>query len=139
MLTQPFVSTKVSQFILWTLRQEMRFRTWLQHLMLHFAVIQAFRKFVLHHPRWAASLFDEYFLMGKAAPLLDRYLQTAILPTADELATAWADQLGPMAPSRYSPGRIEVQLAAADFLSFLAAELRKYQISSAQRPHGATL
>ena len=128
MFTQPFLSAKLSKFFQWSLQQEMKLRGWLQQLILKLAILQAFRKFVLRHPRWAASLFDEYFLMGQAAPLLARYVQSATLPTPAELVTLWADQLGPLAPSPYSPRRLEAQLVAADFLKFLESELRHYQV-----------
>lgn len=128
MLTKAILTTNATQFFQWLWRQELNIRSWLQQLILKLAIIQAFRKFVLCHPRWAASLFDEYFLMGQAAPLLTRYAQSARLPTPDELVTVWADQLGPLAPSPYSLRRTEAALAAADFLCYLEAELRKYQV-----------
>ncbi len=139
MLSQPFISEKLGRFFQWMLGQELKLRLWLQQLILRLAVLQAFRKFARSHPRWAASLFDEYFLTGQAAPLLTRYVQTGLLPSADELAMAWADQLGPLAPSPYSLRRTEAKLAAADFLRYLETELQKYQMFQAQMPHASTL
>lgn len=130
MLINTILASVPQRFFHWLLDQEIKLRIWLQHLILRQAVAQAFQKFILRHPRWAASLFDEYFLISKAEPLLIRYLQSAMPPTANELAAAWADQLGPTAPAWFSPRCLDTALAAADFLKYLEAELQNYKIIS---------
>ena len=102
---------------------ETRFRTWLHRLMLQTAVSSAYQTFAEIHPRWATSLFDEYFLRGQAAPLLARYLQTESLPTPNELAKAWFDQFGPLWPRAATRSATEVTQVASDFLQVLNAEL----------------
>lgn len=91
--------TNSKTFLVWAIQAETKIRHWLQQLMLRRAVAQAFQEFLMTHPRWAASLFDEYFLKGSAEPLLARYLESTIPPTPAELAAIWANQLGPMSPS----------------------------------------
>ena len=102
---------------------EAGFRAWLQHLLLQTAVSSAYHTFAQEHPFWAASLFDEYFLRGQAAPLLARYLQTESLPTPNELAKAWFDQFGPLWPRAATRSDTEVTKVASDFLQVLNAEL----------------
>ena len=105
--------------------QETKFRGWLRRLRLSLAVSRAYQKFSERHPRWAASLFDEYFLRGQATPLLARYAQSAEPPTATQLAHAWFDQFGLMMSPPSKARRTEVIAVVGDFLGALEAELRR--------------
>jgi hypothetical protein len=112
----------------WLLRRKILLRKWLRRPLLQVATRHAYRKFEKQYPTWAASLFDEYFLQGSAAPLLDRYAQPFNPPTPKELALAWFDQLGPLAPKSFRRRLNEVSWVAADFLWILEAELRQYEL-----------
>ena len=69
MLTRMFLVKLPSYIFRWILSQEARLHLWLQHLLLPIAVTDAYRCFADQYPRWANSLFDEYFLAGSAAPI----------------------------------------------------------------------
>jgi hypothetical protein len=56
------------------------------------AVERAYRRFAELHPRWANSLFDEYFLTRHAAPILSSIHRRGRWPTAYELSLAWFAQ-----------------------------------------------
>lgn len=123
MLNKRTLSKSLGHILSKLLRLETRFRGWLDRVRLQLAVSSAYQKFAETHPRWAASLFDEYFLRGQAAPLLARYVQAADPPTPVELARAWFDQFGPLLPASARGNGGEVTEAASDFLQVLRAEL----------------
>jgi hypothetical protein len=101
-----------------------RLRSWLARRLLDRAIARAYRQFARRHPRWAESLFDEYFLTHAAAPLLSYPRR----PTPAELARAWAAQfaLPPVSWPNGSPD--EAVLVAADFLCYLDDELDRIAI-----------
>ncbi len=120
------VIANVSSYSLgWILKQETKIHQWLERLTLQTAIAHAYKPFSEQHPRWAASLFDEYFLNGSAAPLLRRYLHSTEPLAPSELANAWFNQLGPMCSSIFKRGTAEANQIAADFLSRFEAELKK--------------
>jgi len=94
-----------------------------ERLAFQVALARAYTAFARRYPQWAATLFDEPFLRGAAAPLLARCLMRDKPPQASELASAWADQLAWRGETR-AQGLAEVTPAAADFLQELTAELR---------------
>jgi hypothetical protein len=105
-----------------------RIRAWLgrdrAQLALQLALARAFATFADRHPNWAASLFDQSFLVGPAAPLLARCLTPAGSPDPSELAHVWAAQLGPENTTR--AGRLsEATAVSGDFLRMFEAELRQ--------------
>ena len=90
-------SAQPHKLLAWLKQQKMNLQGWYQQRVLKQAIRRAYRKFVGHHPRWAASLFDKHFLTGSAAPLLASVTQLGRLPDADELAAAWVAQIGSLA------------------------------------------
>ncbi len=91
------------------------------------ALYSAHRLWAKRYPQWAAAFFDEHFLRTRFLPLLDQ--QATVTPTA--LAQAWVAQF-------YGAVRLEQQLVteltpvAADFLHFLAGELRYFEEEARQ-------
>lgn len=106
---------------------------WLQQWALQRAVERAYATFTQHHPELAASLFDEHFLQHGAASLLTRFVQHPSHLDANELAAAWAKQLGPANSTVGELRRIELTLAAADFLAWLDVEIRQSPLLCAGR------
>ena len=126
MFPKRLIKTDLLRFLPGRITQETKFQGWLRRLRLSLAVSSAYQKFSERHPRWVASLFDEYFLRGQAAPLLARYAQSAEPPTATQLAHAWFDQFGLMMSPPSKERRTEVIAVAGDFLGVLEAELRRF-------------
>jgi AAA ATPase domain len=106
---------------------EDRVRRWLgrdpQQLAFQAALASALATFADQHPDWAASLFDQHFLSGPAAPLLARCLTSSGAPEAEDLAAAWADQLGSDQATR-EEWIAKATPVAAHFLHTLEKELR---------------
>lgn len=98
---------------------------WLQQWALHRAAERAYATFTRHHPKLAAALFDEHFLRHGAAALLVGFWQHPTHLDAAELATAWAKQLGPANSTATELRKVELTLAAADFLDWLDLEIRQ--------------
>lgn len=92
------------------------------------AVYSAHRLWAKRYPEWEAAFFDEHFLRTRVLQLLGE--KPTITPM--ELAQAWIAQF-------YGVVRREQQLlteltpVAADFLYFVASELRYFE-AEAQRP-----
>jgi len=63
-------------------------------LAFRIALARACATFARNYPQWTASLFEESFLPGRAAPLLARCLLRDAPPDPAELATVWAEQRG---------------------------------------------
>ncbi len=105
----------------------------LQQWALHRAVERVYTTFSRRHPELAASLFDEHFLKHGAAALLTRFVQHPTHLDAGELATAWAKQLGPANSTVTELRRVELALAAADFLDWLDLEIRQSPLLRAGR------
>ncbi|MFN8459612.1 MAG: hypothetical protein U0401_34030 [Anaerolineae bacterium] len=128
MFPRQLIATASLRFLPEWITQETKFQGWLRRLKLSQALSSTYQKFSQRHPRWVASLFDEYFLRGQAAPLLARYAQSVEeLPTATELANAWFDQLGLLMSSPSQERRTEVIAVAGDFLGVLDAEWRRLE------------
>jgi uncharacterized protein YeaO (DUF488 family) len=114
-----------------TLRKAYQPPRWLRLLLFRRAVARAFRRFELSYARFAHSLFDHYFLITRAAPLLERALAPGGMPSAEELAGAWFGQLGPTAELRLAHQHQEIVHVAAAFLAALDAELARSALFSA--------
>lgn len=86
------------------------------------AIYSAHRLWAKRYPQWEAAFFDEHFLRTRVLPLLCE--QATITPSA--LAQAWIAQF-------HDGIRLERQLigeltpVAADFLYFVAGELRYFE------------
>lgn len=106
---------------------------WLQQWALQRAIARAYATFTQHHPKLAASLFDEHFLQHGAAAVLTRFLQYTTPLDADKLATAWAKQLGPASQAISELRMAELTLAAADFLAWFDLEIRQSPLLRARR------
>jgi hypothetical protein len=87
------------------------------------AIARAYLRFAPAYPRWAQSLFDDYFLRHAAAPLLRRAVRPQQHPSAFELAQAWWTQLARPAADGREDQLAEVIPVAAAFLDELDAEL----------------
>ena len=129
MLTKTILPNLPRPILRWLLRREIFVRKWLQDWLLRVAIGQAYREFEQRYPRWAASLFDEYFLRGSAAPLLARYAQPFDPPTPKELAAAWFRQLGPMGSGIVKRRLNDASWVSAEFLWLLEAELQRYEMT----------
>lgn len=84
------------------------------------SIHRAYQNFARQHPRYAASLFDEHFLVKTLSPAKQSSGEAAKRPSAQALARAWAAQF-------YSPGESQgsfdgVESVAADFLAYLERE-----------------
>jgi hypothetical protein len=128
--------TILKNLLVGVMRLEEGFRTWLERLMLYWAIERAHRKFARRYPRWADSLFDRYFIQVVAGPLLVQSFQAGELPAPAELGQAWVSQLGPVAARWSETAPADVVAAAADFLDGLEAELACYRWLSPE-PCGA--
>ena len=126
MLVQTFSSVP-QQIFTWALRQETWLHRWLQRAALRAAQAQAFARFAEEHPRWAESLFDEYFLNHAAASLVARAIEPANRPTAFEFAEVWFAQCAAPGSNAESANLAEAALAAFAFLRHLDAALQPYQ------------
>jgi len=78
----------------------------------------AYATFAGRYPEWTAVLFDENFLTGKVAPILESYQNSVLAPDPRELANAWADQLWLSKETRRTL-LAELTPIAADFLRLL--------------------
>lgn len=87
------------------------------------AVSRAFAQFAARHPEWAASLFDEYFLQGLAAPILASHIENPSASDAAALASAWSVQLWAK-PETRQKNRIKLTPVASFFLKRLRIELK---------------
>jgi hypothetical protein len=96
---------------------------WLEQHLVQQASARAYLRFARAYPRWAQSLFDDYFLTHTAAPLLRRALRPQQHPTAVELAQAWWAQLARPAADGREDQLADVIPVAAAFLAELDAEL----------------
>lgn len=102
-------------------------RSWLgrdpQRLAFQVALAKAYAGFADRHPDWAYSLFDEHFLAHSAAPMLARCLERDNTAQPEDLAVAWAEQLGEQRIARQE--RVaQLEPVAGEFLGLLDAELR---------------
>ncbi len=88
------------------------------------ALARAYVAFARQYPDLTASLFDETFLKGPAAPLLAQLLTRRGRPDPADLARRWAQHLGRRDPNAW-PRLSEATRAAADFLTWLEAELAR--------------
>jgi hypothetical protein len=107
---------------------EDQLRAWLgrdrTQLALQRSLARAMGTFAEQQPEWAASLFDETFLSGPAAPILARCLTPTGAPDPEELATAWATQFGTGEAARQRAVN-DASTAAGEFLRLFEAELRQ--------------
>ena len=102
-------------------------KSWLgrdpQRLAFQVALTKAYTAFAEKHPDWAQSLFDEHFLTHSAAPILALCLQREDTAPPEDLAIAWADQMGRRGDARQT-FIAQIEPVAADFLDMLDTELR---------------
>ncbi|WP_298405995.1 hypothetical protein, partial [uncultured Chloroflexus sp.] len=87
------------------------------------ALEKAYTTFSDRYPDWKASLFDEHFLRGAAAPVLAQLLTRRGQPDPADLACKWVQHLGHQDPQAW-PRLSDATRAAADFLDRLEAELK---------------
>jgi hypothetical protein len=86
------------------------------------AVRRAYKRFARQHPRWANSLFDEYFLSNDALPILMTAQRTQTWPVALDLALAWLAQFR-QGRCGHTPAQVAAALPVATaFLDCLQAE-----------------
>ena len=112
------------QYLLtWAIHATRWLQGWLEQLLVQQASARAYLRFARAYPRWAQSLFDDYFLTQAAAPLLRRALRPQQHPSAVELAQAWWAQLARPAAEGWEDQLAEVIPVAAAFLDELDAEL----------------
>lgn len=83
---------------------------------------QAYIPFARRYPQWAASLFDEHFLVHRVAPLLLVPDSGQVPLSAATIAGAWAAQLGTSGAPRQKQN-VEATPVAAEFLRLLKHEL----------------
>ncbi|MFO7170557.1 MAG: hypothetical protein DIU80_021220 [Chloroflexota bacterium] len=122
-----FTTTRVPDMFVWLLRQESWLHRQLQQGAFRKAQRRAMQRFMRMYPRWADSLFDDFFLSHAAAPVLAGYL-AAQRPSATALAAAWAAQCAPDAQVAARPVSLgDAAKAAASFLELLDAELAPYK------------
>lgn len=86
------------------------------------ALARAYTAFARQYPDLTASLFDETFLTGPAAPVLAQLLARRGQPDPADLARLWAKQLGHHDPDPW-PRLAEATRSVADFLAWLEAGL----------------
>jgi hypothetical protein len=89
-------------------------------------IARAYQRLALEHPRWAHSLFDHFFLLHHAAPLLARLLDARARVEPVELALAWLAQ-SPSTTKLRAGDLSELTRAATDFLSYLEEELQPFR------------
>ncbi len=77
------------------------------------------------YPQRENDLFDASFLETEGAPILAQFLIRDGHPDAGELAARWADSLGTHQPENRVILVRELEPVAADFLDYLAHELKK--------------
>jgi hypothetical protein len=77
------------------------------------------------YPQWETDLFDASFLETEGAPILAQFLIRDGHPDAGELAARWADSLGMRHPEQRVILVRELEPVAADFLDYLARELKE--------------
>jgi hypothetical protein len=112
-----------SQYLLtWAIHATRWLQGWLEQQVVQQASARAYLRFARAYPRWAQSLFDDYFLRHTAAPLLRRTLRQQH-PSAVELAQAWWAQLARPAADGQEDQLADVIVVAAAFLAELDAEL----------------
>ena len=92
------------------------------------AVASAHRLWAKRYPQWEAAFFDEHFLHIRVLPLL---CEKATM-TPRELAQVWTAQFY-RGVQREGELLAELTPIAADFLYFVAGELRYFE-EEAQRP-----
>jgi len=91
------------------------------------ALARAYAAFARRYPQWTASLFDETFLKSpEVVPLLAGLLTRRGQPDPAELARRFAAHLGQRDPDRWDR-LVEATRAAADFLTWLEAELARQE------------
>lgn len=91
------------------------------------ALASAYAAFARQYPDLVASLFDESFLTREGTPILAQLLTRRGRPDPAELARRWAQHLGHSNPESW-PRLTEATRAAADFLTWLEAELAKQPV-----------
>jgi len=109
--------------VTWAIHATTWLQGWLEQLLVQQAIARAYWRFARAYPRWAQSLFDDYFLTHTAAPLLRRAVRPQQHPTAVELAQAWWAQLARPAADGQEDQLADVIRVAAAFLDELDAEL----------------
>jgi hypothetical protein len=113
-----------SQYLLtWAIHATRWLQGWLEQLLVQQASARAYLRFARANSRWAQSLFDDYFLMHAAAPLLRRAVRPQQHPSAVELAQARWTQLARPAADGREDQLADVIVVATAFLDELDAEL----------------
>lgn len=104
----------------WMLFQENKLHNFLEAWAVNTALPEAVQSFTQAYPRWANSLFDQYFLTHKAATMLIHYNRLTRDHMTTELAKLWLSEMGPRATQHHQP---EAEAAAGAFLQCLEAKL----------------
>jgi HEAT repeat protein len=89
------------------------------------ALGKALEHLVKEHPQWESDLFDASFLENEGAPILAQFLMRDGHPDPDMLAMCWADTLNIRHPEHRTILVRQLEPVAADFLDYLAHELKK--------------
>jgi hypothetical protein len=87
------------------------------------ALVEASAALEQRHPDWYRSLFDLSLFTHEAAPLMDRWVRTGILPQPDDLARCWLDSVGIRRPEGRAARLQELEPIAAEFLRDLCRAL----------------
>ena len=88
------------------------------------ALKETITQFEQRHPQWIADYFDASFFEHEGAPILAQFLIRDGHPDPSELAARWADTLNIRRPERRAFYIRELEPVAADFLNFLAYQLK---------------
>jgi hypothetical protein len=132
-MTLPARLRSASEYLVtWAIHATRWLQGWLEQLLVQQASAWAYVRFARAYPRWAQSLFDDYFLRHTAAPLLRRAVRPQQHPTAVELAQAWWAQLARPAAEGQEDQLAEVIPVAAAFLAELDAELTVVRAAGAR-------
>jgi hypothetical protein len=89
------------------------------------AVTLAYARFAEQYPEWAAALFDEYFLIHQAIPLLAHIAEDGSSLDSVKLAIAWSEQLTWFNEEHRQSIIAELTPVAGSFLHTFEEELSK--------------
>jgi hypothetical protein len=93
-----------------------------QRRALRSAALAAYEQFARQHPEWAASLFDEHFVLAQALPMLEQAAGSGRQVSPGALAAAWSYQMGCTAELRRRH-QAAATAVAAHYLALVAQAL----------------
>ncbi len=106
-----------------------RVRQWLgqdpSRLAFQRALGRAYIALARQYPEWTASLFDQNFLAGPAAPELAQLLTRSGRPDPAIIARRWAAYLGITDLDRWAGRLRELTAVCADLIHYLESELKE--------------